>query len=140
MKICWAGTQKENHCPSGFLLSSKINFKNPHAPREACAFDMAYMKIVNDMYDSIKGLCESWIAIIKKYLCLCCIFFWQRNISSSYFLSPICVFSYVHSGNTPFLFASSLNLSKEFEQERVVRKMLSKLTFFSSAPKALGYN
>ena len=110
MKICWAGTCKENHCPSGFLLSSKINFKNPHAPREACAFDMAYMKIINDMYDSIKGLCESWIAIIKKYLCLCCIFFWQRNISSSYFLSPICVFSYVHSGNTPLSICMFLEL------------------------------
>ena len=140
MKICWAGTQKENHCPSGFLLSSKINFKNPHVPREACAFDMAYMKIVNDMYDSIKGLCESWIAIIKKYLCLCCIFFWQRNISSSYFFVTYLSVILCSHGNTPFLFASSLNLSKEFEQERVVRKMLSKLTFFSSAPKALGYN
>ena len=129
MKICWAGTSKENHCPSVFLLSSKINFKNPHAPREACAFDMAYMKIVNDMYDSIKGLCESWIAIIKNNFA-CAVFSFD---SATFFRASFChLFTCfpIFIAEIPPFYACSLNLSKEFEQKRVVRKMFCKLAFF----------
>ena len=138
MKICWAGTCKENHCPSGFLLSSKINFKNPHAPREACAFDMAYMKIVNDMYDSIKGLCESWIAIIKKYLCLCCIFFWQRNISSSYFFVTYLSVILCSQRKYPLSICKFLELIERIRTRKGGPKNVKQIDLFFECPEGIG--